>query len=107
LEEAGSEAAFLHASAANDEGEESKPDSSPVPGKNGAFWSLSKAPEAKARQAATRRFNADLLREDVVFLREQGLVPLAIAAMVNRSVAYVSQLLREAGVELPVYLTTS
>jgi hypothetical protein len=107
LEEAGSEAAFLHASAANDEGEEGKPDGSPAPGGNVGFWRLSKSPEAKAKQAETRRFNAELLREDVVFLREQGLVPLAIAAMVNRSVAYVCQMLREAGVELPVYLTTS
>jgi hypothetical protein len=107
LEAAASEAAFLHGSAANDEGEEGKPDSSPVPGGNEGFWRLSKSPEAKAKQAETRRFNADLLQEDVVFLREQGLVPLAIAAQVNRSVTYVAEILRDAGIEIRTYLTVS
>jgi hypothetical protein len=63
--------------------------------------------EALQRRRETLAYARQLVREDVLRLWQRGLVPLAIAAAVSRSVSYVSEILRDEGVEIPSYLTTS
>jgi hypothetical protein len=56
----------------------------------------------------SRTIGARRLRADVLMLRQRrGMVPLAIADTVGVSVTTVSRILREHGVELPAYLTTT
>ena len=54
-----------------------------------------------------RRQLRELTREDVVLLRRQGMVPVAIADQVRRSVEWVSAVLREEGFTIPGYLDTT
>jgi hypothetical protein len=60
---------------------------------------------AKRREALAQ--NARMLREAIVGDYRRGLVPLAIATRRNVSVRYVSEALRDAGIEPPAYLSVS
>jgi hypothetical protein len=54
-----------------------------------------------------RRELRELIRVDLVLLRRQGMVPLAIADGVDRSVEWVVSVLRGEGFEIPGYLETT
>jgi hypothetical protein len=56
---------------------------------------------------AKRREFRELVREDVILLRRQGMVPLGIADAVGRSVEWVVTILREEGFTIPGYLETT
>ena len=58
---------------------------------------------------AKRRELRELVREDVIRLRRQGMVPLGIADAdgVGRSVEWVAAVLREEGFVIPGYLETT
>ena len=64
-------------------------------------------PESLAKTAETLAFKRDLLEEDVLLLRERGMVPLAIADEVGISLRWTVKILQWAGLEIPGYLTTS
>lgn len=67
----------------------------------------SQTEEAKARRRATLETKKRLLEEDILLLWERGMVPLAIAAKLRTPVDRVSAVVREAGHEIPTYLTTT
>lgn len=61
---------------------------------------------AQTRRAKTIGDRQRFLAEDVLLLRERGLVPLAIADELGISLRRVVDYLEEAGEEIPSYLTT-
>jgi hypothetical protein len=65
------------------------------------------SPAALAKRREALAQNARMLREAIIGDYRRGLVPLAIATRRNFSVRCVSEALREAGVEIPAYLSTS
>lgn len=64
-------------------------------------------PEARSKAAETLAFKRNLLEEDVLLLRERGLVPLAIADELDIALRRVVKILQESGYEVPRYLITS
>ena len=68
-------------------------------------------PEARKKASAARRRTLEAYRnladEDVLLLRSRGMVPLAIADRVGVGLRRVVAVLRENGLEIPGYLTTS
>ena len=61
---------------------------------------------ANAKREQTIETRQRLEREDVLLLRNRGLVPLAIADTLAISLRRVVACLEEAGEEIPSYLTT-
>jgi DNA-directed RNA polymerase specialized sigma24 family protein len=66
-----------------------------------------RTPDAKDKARQTVEERQRYQREDVLLLRRRGMVPLAIADELGISLRRVVAYLREAGVEIPGYLTTS
>jgi hypothetical protein len=58
------------------------------------------------KRRATRELKRQLLEEDVLILWRRGMVPLAIAGKLRIPVSRVSEVVKEAGHEIPSYLTT-
>jgi hypothetical protein len=64
------------------------------------------APASREALREARALKSKLRDEDVVLLRRQGLVPLAIADQLHMSVERVVRVLGENDLEVPTYLTT-
>lgn len=66
----------------------------------------SQSAEAKAKRLATEEERRRFQREDILLLRERGMVPLAIADELGISLRRVVTVLEESGEELLGFLTT-
>lgn len=66
----------------------------------------SQSEEAKAKRLATEEERRRFQREDILLLRERGMVPLAIADELGISLRRVVTVLEESGEQLLGFLTT-
>lgn len=94
-------------------GESGNPMTTPRKGSGGLSGRYSRALElanteaSREKRKATMAQKRRLLNEDILLLWGRGLVPLAIAKRLRVSVDRIGSVVREAGFEIPSYMTSS